>query len=569
MNEPNLITHATWLGDGLLLLVTTLPADPKPLAAWVRGADTRNCRTRVHPITGGSVLFITLRHGLSRPLPQHQLRINFGEKDATLPFSEIPIADVKTVARHCFAALPADERASLLHFLASAAGEPDIRLSRNLATLREILRERLAESSVSPEQAQSLHVEQLLALDHNAFLVRGWFSDAEAAATSLRLVSPEGIHVELLDGAYRYARPDIARFFGLSEDTQRFGFVRQFEIAAPSVIPRGWMAELHAEGAESLEAMVPDVIADADRIKSALLGLLPAHGIGELLKNHIHPALARLAARQRGSVSVASVEQFGTGPASPAVTIIVTLESGELIEHQLSHFANDPAVRAADLIFLLSNPAHAEKLAVSAARLTRIYGVPFRLVVPTALLTHALARNAAAALALAPVLVFLASSVFPDRAGWLAPLLAANPDGAAGAKLLREDDTLAHAGVAFLRNASTWVPRSRFRGLQRHLPDACIGADVPALSGACFAVSRECFEKVGGLSAAYATPQLDEADFFLRLAALGVRNRYVPEAELYHLPVLKKPVEISAGAALYDAWLFDHAHGALLYQNAE
>lgn len=569
MNEPNLITHATWLGDGLLLLVTTLPAEPKPLAAWVRGADTRNCRTRVQPIVGGSVLFIAFRHGLSRPLPQHQLRISSDDNNATVAFSGLPMVDLKTVARQCLAALLPDERASLLHFLASTAGEPDIRLSRNLAMFREILRERLAESIISPDQAQTLHVEQLLALDHTAFLIRGWFSDAEAPATSLCLVSPEGTHVELLDGAYRYARPDIARFYGLSEDTQRFGFVREFELAAPSVIPRGWMAELHASGAESLEATVPEVIADAERIKSALLGLLPAHGIGELLKKHIHPALTRLAARQRGSVSVASVEQFGTAPASPTVTIIVTLESGELIEHQLSHFANDPAVRAADLVFLLSNPAHAEKLAAAAARLTRIYAVPFRLVVPTTPLTHALARNTAAALALAPVLVFLASSVFPDRPGWLAPLLAANPDGAAGAKLLREDDTLAHSGVTFLRNASTWVPRSRFRGLQRHLPDACIAADVPALSGACFAVSRECFEKVGGFSAAYATPQLDEADFFLRLAALGVPNRYVPEAELYHLPVLKKPTEISAGAALYDAWLFDHAHGALLHQNAD
>ncbi|MEK0451498.1 MAG: hypothetical protein RL088_3766 [Verrucomicrobiota bacterium] len=569
MKGTHPITHAAWLGDGFLLLVTTLPANPKPLVAWIRGSDTRNCRARVHPISGGSILFIALRHGMSRPQPSHELRIRSEEQDATVAISDLPRADLKTVARNCFAALPPDGRASLLDFLAGTAGEPDIRLSRNLASLRDILRERLAECVVGPDQTQAVHIEQLFTLDHSVFFVRGWFSDGDAAATSLRLVSPEGARVELLDGAYRYARPDVARMFGLSSDTQHFGFVRHFELPTPSVVPKGWVAELHAEGIESLESNVPDTIGDADQIKNTLLGLLPAHGIGELLKNHIHPAMTHLAARQRRSVSVASVEQFGTAPAAPDVSIIVTLEGGTLIEHQLAEFANDPAVRDADLIFFLSNPAHAAKLAAAAAHFTRIYAVPFRLAVPAAPLTDALARNAAAPLALAPRLVFLASSVFPDRSGWLAPLLTANPDGAAGAKLLREDDTLAHAGVILLRNASAWIPRSRFRGLQRHLPEACIGAEVPKLSGACFAVSRANFERVGGFSAAYATPQLDEADFFLRLAALGVPNRYVPEAELYHLPVLKKPPEISAGAALYDAWMFDHAHGASLYQNAD
>ena len=165
------------------------------------------------------------------------------------------------------------------------------------------------------------------------------------------------------------------------------------------------------------------------------------------------------------------------------------------------------------------------------------------------------------------MLVFLASSVFPDRPGWLVPLLAANPAGAAGPKLLREDDTLAHAGIGFVRNGSAWMPRSRFRGLQRRLPEACVAAEVPALSGACFAVSRERFDAIGGFSAAYATPQLDDVDFFLRLAAAGSTNRYVPDAELYHLPALKTPAAISAGVALYDAWIFDRAHGAQLQQH--
>mgnify|MGYP000632613191 CR=1 FL=1 len=71
---------------------------------------------------------------------------------------------------------------------------------------------------------------------------------------------------------------------------------------------------------------------------------------------------------------------------------------------------------------------------------------------------------------------------------------------------------------------------------------------------------------------AYQTPQMTSAvkttkrphgftllEIVMVLAIAATPNRYVPEAELYHLPVLKKPAEISAGAALYDAWLDEMA----------
>ena len=567
MNATHSITHAAWLGDGLLLLVATLPAPPKPRAKWIPGKEIRHVRSLAHALPSGSAWCVWTRHREARPLAGHCVELLSGAERASLTIGDFAFTDVKTLARDCFASLSAPERGALLHFLASAS-EPDARVARNLAALREILRERLVESVVSAENPQALHIEQLMALSDTAFFIRGWFSDAEAPATRLRACSPEGAQVELLHGAFRFARPDIARLYGLAKDTQEFGFMREFELPAPSTLPRGWCVELHADGAESLEAAVPAPITDAEQIRNALLGLMPAHGCGELLQRHIHPALKRLAARQRAEVALASVGQFGAAPASPAVSIVIALEvGGELIEHQLAQFANDPAVRAADIVFILCNPAAAEPLAASAARLCSCYDVPFRLAVPASPLSPSLARNAAAALAVAPTLVFLASSVFPDRPGWLAPLLAANPGGTAGAKLLREDDTLAHAGIGFVRNGTAWTPRSRFRGLQRHLPEACVPADVPALSGACFSVSRDRFEAVAGFAAAYATPQLDDADLFLRLAAAGARSRYVPDAELYHLPALKKPPAISAGAALYDAWLFDHTHGAQLQQH--
>ena len=556
MNASHAITHATWIGDGTLLAATTLHHDPAADAACLRRDGETAAAVATHPLPAGSAWIV--RTG--EIAKSDSLRFQAGGKTITVRIGELPLGDMKSLARDCFAALGACERDEVLQFLASASPAQG-RVTRNLVIARELLRERLAESIVAPESAQALHVEELLALDGSAFFIRGWFSDADAPATRLRVFSPEGSQADLLDATHRHARPDIARLYGLPADTTKFGFMATFAMRAPATLSRGWHVELHATGAESLEAAVPPAIADPEHIRTTLLHLLPAHGCGELLEKHIHPALTRLAARERADVEIASIEQFGTPPANPAVSILITLEcGGELIEHQLAQFANDPAVRAADILFFLRNPAHAEPLASLAARLCLCYDVPFRLAVPTIPLSPALARNAAAAIALAPRLVFLASSVFPDRPGWLAPLLAANPAGAAGAKLLREDDTIAHAGIELARSGGTWSPRSRYRGLQRHFPQACIAADAPSLSGACFAISRERFDSLGGFSPSYATPQLDDADFFLRLAAIGATSRYVPDAELYHLPILKKTPALSSGAALYDAWLFARTH---------
>ena len=568
MSAQHTITHATWLGDGLLLAVASLPAAKSARVAWRKAKDVRHARSAIHELPGGETAWLVwTRHNATRAQQEHRLEFIAGRESVTVRIADIPCRDLKTLARECFTALSAQERAGLLQFL-SRASEADTRVACNLYTLRETLRERLVESVISSEIKQSIHVEQIYALSDGAFFIRGWFSDIEASATHLRVCSPEGAQIELLHHIHRYPRPDIARHYGLAGDTQQFGFMAEFESPAPSIMPRGWIAELHARGVESLEAAIPAPVNDPEQIQNSLLALLPSHGCGELLEKHIHPAISRLALRQRTEAGIASIEQFGEAPACPAASILIILESnGELVEHQLAQFANDPASRSADILFVLCNPAAAGSLAASMSRFHRCYAIPFRLAVPTAPLTKSHAQNIAAAHASAPVLVFLSSSVFPAHSGWLAALLAANPHGAAGAKLLREDDSIAHAGIRMVKNGNAWQPRSRFRGLQRHLPDACVAGDVPALSAACFAISRKLFDAVGGFSATFATHQLEEADFFLRLTAAGVTNRYAPDAEAYHLPVLKKPAPVSEGASLYDAWLFERAHGTLLSKN--
>ncbi len=121
---------------------------------------------------------------------------------------------------------------------------------------------------------------------------------------------------------------------------------------------------------------------------------------------------------------------------------------------------------------------------------------------------------------------------------WLCALLRqASRDhvGAAGAKLLYNDDTVQHAGVVMgMGNAAGHA--------HRHLPDRERGYHalahsahyVSAVTAACLLVSRAKFEAVGGLDEIDLQIAYNDVDFCLKLQRAGWRNVYVPQAMLYH-----------------------------------
>jgi len=152
----------------------------------------------------------------------------------------------------------------------------------------------------------------------------------------------------------------------------------------------------------------------------------------------------------------------------------------------------------------------------------------------------AAACNAGAAAARAGTVLFLNSDVVPDRPGWLAVLRRAlakgRRTGAAGAKLLFDDDSLQHAGLYYWQDRrGRWINRHFFKGLPRRFPPAEVPRPVPGLTGACLMVRHGLFESVGGFSEDYIIGDYEDSDLCLKLHAAGSVLRYEPAAELYHL----------------------------------
>jgi glycosyltransferase involved in cell wall biosynthesis len=133
-------------------------------------------------------------------------------------------------------------------------------------------------------------------------------------------------------------------------------------------------------------------------------------------------------------------------------------------------------------------------------------------------------------------IVFLNDDLMPLEPGWLKGLqtFALDRDvGGVGARLLFEDGSLQHAGLAphGLGAAHSWVYRPRVAGTYQDW--ALVHREWSMVTGAVFATRRSLMEQVGGFDERF-TLEFNDTDLCLRLRALGYRIVCTPDAEMVH-----------------------------------
>jgi GT2 family glycosyltransferase len=433
--------------------------------------------------------------------------------------------DLKTLLRERLAPLPAGDRDRLVAAVATAAmtgvAGTQPRTPEALHDLREALRERRPRAAAGA--APPLSIALVARADVRTFFVGGRLRDDDAPAVRLTAVAPEGHRAELLGL--------------LTRDGDDFACT--FELPAPSALDAGWLFELEAADGAELEVEASPALAEPVEARDALL----ARSIGAdgALDDHAARAIGRIQAAAQTDVGVDEIVQFGRPPGDPDLTVVVPLNHNlYFVEQQLAEFADDPELRAVDLLYVLDSPEVAGDLVGYARQLAEIYDVPFRVAVLGRNLGYAGANNAGARLARGRLLLLLNSDVVPTAPGWLGALVAAHDAmpgiGALGPKLLYEDDTLQHAGVYFRRAPDgVWENAHFYKGLSGTLPAANLARSVPAVTGACLLIDRALFERVGGLSGDYVQGDYEDTDLCLRLLEEGHENRYVPDVALYHL----------------------------------
>jgi GT2 family glycosyltransferase len=495
-----------------------------------------------------------------------------GGLSAPVPELELGEPALRALIRNELSGLDAAQRARILEFvLAALAG--DLRgpgamtLAGRLARLRDALREQLPRTIATDDDPYAVDIEAIYALDHESFWIRGWLHDADHTVVSLAAVSPEGARADLLGAAYRYERLDIQERYAAFSDVanERHGFMSLLSPAVPSHLATGWIVELRTSSGVALEVEAPAVERRIERVRAHLLHDMASErpGSDELVAGHIHPALERIQARLEAGVKVETVIEVGDRiPEAPGLTVIVPLYKRiDFVEHQLAHFARDPEMAEADILYVLDSPEFADNLLDSANALSVLHGISLRIAVMTRNAGFSGANNTGVSLARGGRIVLLNSDVIPDRPGWLGKMSAfydATPDiGALGPKLLYEDDSLQHAGMYFYRHngGRIWANHHYFKGMHRSFAAANVARAVPAVTAACMMIDRDLYEEAGGLSHAYVQGGYEDSDLCLRLIEMGRENWYMPGAELYHLEAQSFTAERRKPAAAYNVWL--------------
>jgi len=150
-------------------------------------------------------------------------------------------------------------------------------------------------------------------------------------------------------------------------------------------------------------------------------------------------------------------------------------------------------------------------------------------------LGFAKACNQGARIAKGRHLVFLNNDTIPlDH--WLEPLVkeveADRRVGMVGSRLLYENGTVQHAGVAFSRQ--TRIPYHPYRFMPSNAPCVNRRKEMQAVTAACVLIPRETFTRMEGFCEDYRNGW-EDLDLCVRLRLASMRIIYQPQSCLYHL----------------------------------
>ncbi|MDQ3546048.1 MAG: glycosyltransferase family 2 protein [Verrucomicrobiota bacterium] len=156
----------------------------------------------------------------------------------------------------------------------------------------------------------------------------------------------------------------------------------------------------------------------------------------------------------------------------------------------------------------------------------------------TAPLNFSRLTNKGAAAARGEILLFLNNDIEAIEPGWLRELVshAARLEvGAVGARLWYPDGTLQAGGVILgLGGVAGHAFPHLKRGRGGYFSRALLQQNISAVTGACLAVKKELFEKVGPFDETNLSISFNDIDFCLRLIAAGYLNVWTPFANLIH-----------------------------------
>jgi GT2 family glycosyltransferase len=442
--------------------------------------------------------------------------------------------------------------------------------------------ERLPVSIQHPNPRLLLYIDRTILVPNEGILLEGWFNEDQIGSAKIVAHCDSSVFV-ISDGWVRQTRPDVMAYLassGIQSADHRPGFTC-FVPLQQTNLPFYVTAECESGDVRRMRVVVPEKPMPTLEAVRALLTPLSCEPpeLLSLLENHIGPAVSASWAGRPKPVRKPVVRTLGKPAPEPAVSIIVPLYGRhDFAEYQLALFADDKDFHQCELIYVVDDPSIFAEFNGLSEDLYGIYQVPFVIAFPGANLGFAGANNFGAQIARGRKLLLLNSDVMPKRSGWVGDLLRiyqslATP-GLVGVKLLYEDGSVQHAGMAFRKYSgwgNLWINDHPLKGQS---PSGLSGTkEVDAVTAACTLIETDLYRKLGGLSEDYIVGDFEDSDLCLRAREAGHRNYVALDIELYHL---ERQSQDRIGDAnwrrnltLYNCWLHNRRWGTMIQKTAK
>lgn len=423
------------------------------------------------------------------------------------------------------------------------------------ATIPEILEDLFGEEA----QRQKINAEHVKVTNNNSIHFIGWCLDNVEAFEKLTILANDNPVIFKPEQLLRYPRTDLLETAGnLLDNVYEAGLVG---LSSYPGSPRSDLSCLVMLTSKTLvswgiypiqymnvspKAALKTLVSTLPVPSSKALARFFQGGAGKVLRGYLskneHQPVAYM------------LDSHGELPAEPEVSVIIPLYGRmDFIKFQIANFAEDSEFSKVDLIYVVDDPKNSELARQLADFSWDVFRMPFRVVYLSENQGYGGANNAGAQIARGQKLVFLNSDVIPKTRGWLGKLTESLNDpanGIVGARLLFHDETIQHDGMSYSRDRHLGLdgfvqcvhqgkgiaPQSNGEGV----------FPVDATTGACMAISKSDFMRVGGFSPDYFIGDYEDSDLCLKIRALGKKIVINRGCILYHLERQSLPFEPAA-----------------------
>jgi len=428
---------------------------------------------------------------------------------------------------------------------------PALEGSPELIALRALLEkhydqavQRLPASIPHSDAKCAVYLDQAIPIADKGIFLSGWCYAERGINARLACHCGDASYT-LTDNWFRHPRRDVTEHLstlGIQASSHEHGFTC-FVPLKNGNRPYCLSVANESGGMRRMRVPLPEKTQGAlQAIRSLLCTFQPSHReLRALMDRQVGPAVQALWATRGKPSRDEYVRSFGARPGDPPVSIIVPLYGRcDLAEYQIALFADDREFQGLDLIYVVDDPAIFEPFCQLCPNLYGIYQIPFTVVYSGENQGFAGANNFGVEKARGDHVLLLNSDVMPKRRGWVGDLLriyeSLDRPGLLGAKLLFEDGSLQHGGMAFRRFAplgGLWINDHPQKG-QR--PAGLSGTrQVDAVTAACALVDTGLYRRLGGFSEDYIIGDFEDSDLCLRALMAGRRNYVALDVELYHL----------------------------------